>query len=93
MRKNLTIFMIATFAITLSLSSFAPSVIADSNPNKPSSDKIKVQEFGEGTVMQSSGTTSVCHVPKGNPENSHEIVISTSSLTTHLNHGDYTGTC
>ncbi len=35
----------------------------------------------------------ICHVPPGNPENEHEICISTNAVQTHLTHGDYCGPC
>jgi len=85
--------MIAMFAVALGLGSFAPTVIADSNSDKLNSNKVKVQEFSGSSVLQSSSTTLICHVPKGDPGNSHEIVVSTSSLTAHQKHGDTIGSC
>lgn len=35
----------------------------------------------------------VCHVPPGNPENFHTIIISENALQAHLNHGDLEGSC
>ncbi len=35
----------------------------------------------------------ICHVPPGNPENEHEICISSNAIQTHLTHGDYCGPC
>jgi len=35
----------------------------------------------------------VCHVPPGNPANSHTICISPSAVPTHLSHGDLLGVC
>jgi LPXTG-motif cell wall-anchored protein len=35
----------------------------------------------------------VCHVPPGNPNNAHNIVISVNALPAHLAHGDTEGPC
>lgn len=35
----------------------------------------------------------VCHVPPGNPENSHDKVLPLSAIKAHLGHGDYLGLC
>ena len=38
-------------------------------------------------------TVTVCHVPPGNPGNSHTIEVSASALDAHLAHGDSLGEC
>lgn len=93
MKKNFVVFMVMLFAISLGISAFVPTVIADSNSDKKDGNEIEIQEFSDASVLESSSTTTVCHVPKGNPSHSNEIVVSTSSLTAHLEHGDYQGTC
>ena len=35
----------------------------------------------------------VCHVPPGNPDNTHEIVIDEHAVPAHLAHGDALGSC
>jgi hypothetical protein len=35
----------------------------------------------------------VCHVPPGNPENMHTIVVGGPSVVAHLAHGDSVGEC
>lgn len=36
----------------------------------------------------------ICHIPPGNPENKHEIVIDFSALAAHVaEHGDTEGAC
>jgi len=40
-----------------------------------------------------STKTSVCHVPPGNPDNFHTIMISAKALPAHLAHGDVDGAC
>ena len=35
----------------------------------------------------------ICHMPTGNPENSHTIKVSENALQAHLDHGDSIGEC
>jgi len=37
-------------------------------------------------------SVSICHIPPGNPENAHVIVISVDALPAHLAHGDFIST-
>jgi len=36
---------------------------------------------------------TICHIPPGNPGNSHEITVSVKALRAHLAHGDSVGGC
>lgn len=36
---------------------------------------------------------TICHVPPGNPANTHSITISINALNAHLAHGDAIGEC
>lgn len=35
----------------------------------------------------------LCHVPRGNPSNCHNITVGEPALSAHLSHGDYLGLC
>lgn len=36
---------------------------------------------------------AVCHIPSGDPDNAHTIVIARAAVQAHLNHGDALGPC
>jgi hypothetical protein len=42
---------------------------------------------------QAEHKQAVCHVPPGNPDNAHTIVVDDSAVSTHLAHGDTLGPC
>ncbi len=48
-----------------------------------------IQEFNDATIIHMSGTTTICHVPPGNPGNAHEITVSKNALKGHERHGDF----
>lgn len=37
--------------------------------------------------------TVICHVPPGNPDNAHTIVVGNAAVPAHLAHGDSLGEC
>ncbi len=37
--------------------------------------------------------TLVCHLPPGNPDNKHDLMVSQFALAAHLHHGDTLGSC
>ena len=93
MRKKSVFFAIALTAVALGLASIAPMAIADPGDKKnPRADK-DVLEFHDADVVDSSSTTTICHMPPGNPDNARTLVVGTSSLTAHLDHGDERGSC
>ena len=56
-----------------------------------------IDEFHHGTIHVSSETSAekviLCHVPPGNQDKTHSITVSDSSVSAHLDHGDYLGIC
>jgi len=52
-----------------------------------------IQEFTSATVVHYSGTTTICHIPPGNPGNAHTISIGTPAVRAHLAHGDVENAC
>lgn len=49
-----------------------------------------------GNVLQVKAEdhkTVICHVPPGDPDNAHTIVVDSHALPAHLDHGDYLGQC
>lgn len=48
--------------------------------------------INQDTVCKSN-KVEICHVPKGNPENEHEICVAKNAVNAHLSNGDYLGKC
>ena len=46
------------------------------------------QVLAEQQESVPDGKVLVCHVPDGNPDNAHELVLSEAALDEHLAHGD-----
>src|SRR5262245_1649837 len=44
-------------------------------------------------VAAPKGTETICHVPPGDAENAHTLVVSAAALPAHLGHGDLLGPC
>ncbi|MFB5614743.1 MAG: hypothetical protein ACE5RI_06520 [Candidatus Nitrosomaritimum yanchengensis] len=57
------------------------------------SNSNEVEEFGDDVLVTSSSTTTICHIPPGNPGNNHTITIGESALSAHLGHGDLLNAC
>jgi hypothetical protein len=36
---------------------------------------------------------TICHIPPGNPDNAHTIVVGAPAVPAHLAHGDFLGSC
>jgi hypothetical protein len=47
----------------------------------------------QSTRDDSNRKVIICHVPPGNPQNSHTLKIDKSALNAHLAKGDYVGPC
>jgi len=52
-----------------------------------------IQEFNDATVVHMSNTTTICHIPPGNPSNAHTITIGKPAVKAHIAHGDVGGAC
>ncbi|MBI4142213.1 hypothetical protein HY484_04770, partial [Candidatus Woesearchaeota archaeon] len=67
----------------------------DAEKSSTRSGGITQQGVGNipGRQAAESDKITICHVPPGNPENTHTITISKSALETHLAHGDSVGEC
>ncbi len=45
------------------------------------------------SVILSSKTITLCHIPPGNPDNAHTIIVGTPAARAHLAHYDVLGEC
>jgi len=61
---------------------------AEVETKKNESKGKEVEEFANGVVVESSSTTTICHIPPGNPANNHTITIGQSAWPAHEKHGD-----
>ena len=95
MKGAFTIILIGIL-LTSSFVSQASPVFGDPKLEKEES-QIKNQKnilgFNKAVIMSTSSTTTICHIPPGNPNNAHTIIVGTSSLTAHLKHNDKKGEC
>ena len=48
----------------------------------------EIKEFEDSTIITTSSTTTICHIPPGNPGNNHTIRIGESAFDAHIGHGD-----
>ena len=51
---------------------------------------------GEELDSQAAGgvdKVTICHIPPGNPENQHTIIVGAPAVPAHLAHGDHVGAC
>lgn len=46
-----------------------------------------------GNGNGAAGKVVICHIPPGNPGNSHAIEVSEAAVPAHLGHGDTVGPC
>lgn len=44
-------------------------------------------------TIEQNGKVDICHVPPGNPENTHTLNVSVNAVKAHLSHGDWLGAC
>lgn len=63
------------------------ATVEDLVPHKVACPSQKKGKHQEQICIQ------ICHVPPGNPENSHDKVLPLEAIKAHLGHGDYLGLC
>ena len=77
---------------------------AGSRARIPASSDAELRQVGRQPGKSATGASSgsgsqgdhkqaVCHIPPGNPDNAHTIVVDDSAVPTHLDHGDTLGPC
>jgi hypothetical protein len=44
-------------------------------------------------VVAGEEKVTICHIPPGNPDNAHTIVVGAPAVPAHLAHGDSLGEC
>ncbi len=58
--------------------------------------ELKVEEEDEESEKQRNESTervTLCHVPPGNPNKAHTIIVGGPAVEMHLEHGDFIGAC
>ncbi|PHS09795.1 MAG: hypothetical protein COA88_04280 [Kordia sp.] len=66
---------------------------ADSNPLMIKTNTVSTTNDDSIWYSDNGNKVTICHIPPGNPENSHSITISVNALDAHLAHGDTIGDC
>lgn len=56
---------------------------------EPASGDVDVEASQDDIEDQ----VTICHVPPGNPDNAHTIVVGAPAVDAHLAHGDFEGEC
>ena len=64
---------------------------SDKSKKSKKSDKSKKSKKSKKSAPD--GLVYVCHIPPGNPGNSHTLSIDAAALAAHLAHGDTEGAC
>jgi len=97
MSNSSTEFVDQTNSLNLINTAFAASdkeEKAADKAEKAAERAADIQEFTSATAVHYSGTTTtICHIPPGNPGNAHTISIGTPAVRAHLAHGDVENAC
>ena len=90
--KPLMIYLLFAFILLFSSTS---EVYSQSNNQLTNSENLEKNgdDCSEFICGDYDDKLLICHVPPGEPENEHEICISSNAIQTHLTHGDYCGPC
>lgn len=67
--------------------------IADDLPGRVMGSVIGIRAWARAQEYYGDGELTLCHIPRGNPDNRHSIRISPSAIPAHLRHGDSFGAC
>ncbi len=72
--------------------------VKEEKKDTPSDEKKEDKEIDPtedtfGEEISEKDRVTVCHLPPGNPEGRHSLIISKNALAAHLAHGDVLGSC
>jgi len=67
--------------------------IADDLPGRVMGSYIGMGAWAKAQDYYGDGKVTMCHVPRGNPSNQHDINISPNAVRAHMRHGDAFGSC
>ena len=78
---------------------FMLAVVDNSNGTDIDKVKVTVNEKDDGPVddppndKDEKNKVTICHIPQGNPDNSHTITVGESAVLAHVAHGDTLDSC
>jgi hypothetical protein len=69
------------------------SSVGEGGDSSVSTTVIEGQELARVRASRGQELVEICHRPPGNPDNRHTIVIESSAVPVHIQHGDRRGEC
>ena len=88
MKVHSRLVLAAAFASFLAVGCTSQSVIGPEIDAASAADEGMKLSAADGVEK-----VLVCHIPPGNPENEHTIVVGAPAVPAHLAHGDSLGEC